>query len=183
MGRILMDEPLRPGEGILHHSEGVDLMPRRHSALRHGSVAGKRHEPGDHSAAVPGYCEGAVFPYSHRLSALPGYAYGQRSGRRQQDHSPPSRRSICPPRAWSSCCPPINKVKRQLNPKLQIDGILLTMVDKPYQLCQGDRRPCCAKPTAAKSRCFGNRDSPIRSGQRKSVPRARAFSPMIPMAR
>ena len=27
MGRILMDEPLRPGEGILHHPEGVDLMP------------------------------------------------------------------------------------------------------------------------------------------------------------
>ena len=26
MGRILMDEPLRPGEGILHHPEGVDLM-------------------------------------------------------------------------------------------------------------------------------------------------------------
>ena len=28
MGRILMDEPLRPGEGILHHPEGVDLMPK-----------------------------------------------------------------------------------------------------------------------------------------------------------
>ena len=27
MGCILMDEPLRPGEGILHHPEGVDLMP------------------------------------------------------------------------------------------------------------------------------------------------------------
>ena len=27
MGRILMDEPLRPGEGILHHPEGVYLMP------------------------------------------------------------------------------------------------------------------------------------------------------------
>ena len=27
MGRILMDEPIRPGEGILHHPEGVDLMP------------------------------------------------------------------------------------------------------------------------------------------------------------
>ena len=27
MGRILMDEPLRPGEGILYHPEGVDLMP------------------------------------------------------------------------------------------------------------------------------------------------------------
>ena len=27
MGRILMDEQLRPGEGVLHHPEGVDLMP------------------------------------------------------------------------------------------------------------------------------------------------------------
>ena len=27
MGHILMDEPLCPGEGILHHPEGVDLMP------------------------------------------------------------------------------------------------------------------------------------------------------------
>ena len=27
MGCILMDEPLRSGEGILHHPEGVDLMP------------------------------------------------------------------------------------------------------------------------------------------------------------
>ena len=27
MGRILMDELLRPGEGILHHPEGVDLVP------------------------------------------------------------------------------------------------------------------------------------------------------------
>ena len=26
MGRILMDEPLRPGEGILHRPEGVDLI-------------------------------------------------------------------------------------------------------------------------------------------------------------
>ena len=27
MGKILMDRPIRPGEGILHHAEGVDLMP------------------------------------------------------------------------------------------------------------------------------------------------------------
>lgn len=26
MGKILMDQPIRPGEGILHHAEGVDLM-------------------------------------------------------------------------------------------------------------------------------------------------------------
>ena len=27
MGEVLMDQPIRPGEGILHHAEGVDLMP------------------------------------------------------------------------------------------------------------------------------------------------------------
>ena len=27
MGKILMDHPIRPGEGILHHAEGVELMP------------------------------------------------------------------------------------------------------------------------------------------------------------
>ena len=27
MGKVLMDQPIVPGEGILHHAEGIDLMP------------------------------------------------------------------------------------------------------------------------------------------------------------
>ena len=27
MTKIIMEEPIEPGEGILHHNEGVDLMP------------------------------------------------------------------------------------------------------------------------------------------------------------
>ena len=27
MGKIMMDQPIRPGEGILYHAEGIDLMP------------------------------------------------------------------------------------------------------------------------------------------------------------
>ena len=27
MGKVLTDQPIAPGEGILHHPEGVDLMP------------------------------------------------------------------------------------------------------------------------------------------------------------
>ena len=27
MGKILTDQPITPGEGILHHPEGIDLMP------------------------------------------------------------------------------------------------------------------------------------------------------------
>ena len=27
LGRIILDEPVSPGEGIIHHAEGIDLMP------------------------------------------------------------------------------------------------------------------------------------------------------------
>ena len=27
MGKVLNDEPISPGEGILHHEEGVDILP------------------------------------------------------------------------------------------------------------------------------------------------------------
>lgn len=27
MGKIISDQPIAPGEGILHHPEGIDLMP------------------------------------------------------------------------------------------------------------------------------------------------------------
>ena len=39
MGRILMDEPIKPDEGHLHHPEGVDLMPADIQLSWHGSVA------------------------------------------------------------------------------------------------------------------------------------------------
>ena len=62
MGKILMDEPLRPGEGILHHPEGVDLMPAD-IQLSGMEVSGECHEPRDHPAAVSGHAQGTVFPY------------------------------------------------------------------------------------------------------------------------
>ena len=27
MGKVLEDKPIQPGEGVLHHAEGVDLIP------------------------------------------------------------------------------------------------------------------------------------------------------------
>ena len=63
MGRILMDEPLRPGEGILHHPEGVDLMPAdiQLSGMEVSLV--NAMSPRDHPAAVSGHAQGTVFPY------------------------------------------------------------------------------------------------------------------------
>ena len=153
MGRILMDEPLRPGEGILHHPEGVDLMPAdiqlsgmevslvnamsRETILRQ-YLDIVRHEPRDRPAAVSGHREGTVFPYPHRLPALPGDAHGQRFGCCGLTVNAlaaagriivPVQAEYLPAKGLEQLLSTINKVKRQLNPKLQIDGILLTMVD------------------------------------------------------
>ncbi len=46
MGRILTDQPVRPGEGILRHPGGCGPDAGGYSAVRHGGVAGKRYEPG-----------------------------------------------------------------------------------------------------------------------------------------
>ena len=35
MGKILMDQPIRPGEGILRHAEGVDLMKADHQSKQY----------------------------------------------------------------------------------------------------------------------------------------------------
>ncbi len=76
----------------------------------------------------------------------------------------------------------VNKVKRQINPKLQIDGILLTMVDSRTNFLPKRSPRSCGRPMAAKSKYSAQR-SPILSGLRKSAPREKAFLPMIPAAR
>ena len=75
----------------------------------------------------------------------------------------------------------VNKVKRQINPKLQIDGILLTMVDSRTNFAK-EISALLRGPMAARSKYSAQRFRTL-SGQRKSVQREKVFSPMIPMAR
>ena len=114
MGRILMDEPLHPGEGILHHPEGVDLMPAdiQLSGMEVSLVNAMSRE-----TILRQYLDTLKGQYSHILiDCQPSL------GMLTVNALAAANRIIVPVQA-------INKVKRQLNPKLQIDGILLTMVD------------------------------------------------------
>ena len=104
MGRILMDEPIRPGEGILHHPEGVDLMPAdiQLSGMEVSLVNAMSRE-----TILRQYLDTLKGQYSHILID-------------------------CQPSLGMltvNALAAANRVKRQINPKLQIDGILLTMVD------------------------------------------------------
>ena len=75
----------------------------------------------------------------------------------------------------------INKVKRQLNPKLQIDGILLTMVDNRTNFAR-EIAALLRETYGSKIKVFGTR-SPTRSGPKRPAPRARVSSPTTPAAR
>ena len=72
MGRILMDEPLHPGEGILHHPEGVDLMPAdiQLSGMEVSLVNAMSRE-----TVLRQYLDSVKGQYSHIIIGSPGYIF------------------------------------------------------------------------------------------------------------
>ncbi len=175
MGKILMDQPIRPGEGILHHAEGVDLMPAdiQLSGMEVSLVNAMSRE-----TVLRQYLDTLKGQYSHILidcqpslgmltvnalaaanriiipvqaEYLPARQYldtlkGQYShilidcqpslGMLTVNALAAANRIIIPVQAeylpakgLEQLLSTVSKVKRQINPKLQIDGILLTMVD------------------------------------------------------
>ena len=162
MGRILMDEPIKPGEGILHHPEGVDLMPAD-IQLSGMEVSLVNAMSRDDSAAVSGHGEGTVFPYPHRLPTLPGNAHGQRAGHRQQDHSP--RPSGVSARQGPGTAA-VHHQQGQAAVKSQAPDRRYSADDggQPHQLCQRDRRPA-AGDLRQQNQGVRHRDSPLGSSQ------------------
>jgi len=152
MGRILMDEPIRPGEGILHHPEGVDLMPAdiQLSGMEVSLVNAMSRE-----TILRQYLDTLKGQYSHILIdcqpslgmltvnalaaanrvIIPVQAeYLPAKGLEQLLQTInrviiPVQAEYLPAKGLEQLLQTINKVRRQINPKLQIDGILLTMVD------------------------------------------------------
>ena len=128
MGRILMDEPLRPGEGILHHSEGVDLMPAdiQLSGMEVSLVNAMSRE-----TILRQYLDTVKGQYSHILiDCQPSLGMLTVNALAAANRIiVPVQAEYLPAKGLEQLLSTINKVKRQLNPKLQIDGILLTMVD------------------------------------------------------
>ena len=180
MGRILMDEPIKPGEGILHHPEGVDLMPAdiQLSGMEVSLVNAMSRE-----TILRQYLDTVKGQYSHILiDCQPSLGMLTVNALAAANRIiVPVQAEYLPAKGLEQLLSTINKVKRQLNPKLQIDGILLTMVTTAPTLPKRSP-PCCGRPTAAKSRCSAPR-FPTRFEPRRSAPRARASSHMTPAAR
>ena len=128
MGKILMDQPIRPGEGILHHAEGVDLMPAdiQLSGMEVSLVNAMSRE-----TILRQYLDTLKGQYSHILiDCQPSLGMLTVNALAAANRVIiPVQAEYLPAKGLEQLLQTVNKVKRQINPKLQIDGILLTMVD------------------------------------------------------
>lgn len=178
MGKVLTDTPILPGEGILHHAEGVDLMPANIelSGMEVSLVNAMSRE-----TILRQYLETVKRQYSHiivdcqpSLGMLTVNALAAANS-----VLVPVQAEYLPAKGLEQLLQTINKVRRQINPKLKIDGILLTMVDSRTNL----RSPlCCGRTTAPRLKSLP-RKSPILSGPRRSAQRGKVFTPMTRRAR
>ena len=128
MGKILLEQPIAPGEGILHHPEGVDLMPANIelSGLEVSLVNAMSRE-----SILRQYLDTVKQNYDFiLLDCMPSLGMLTVNALAAADNVLiPVQAAYLPAKGLEQLLQTINKVRRQINPKLKIEGILLTMVD------------------------------------------------------
>ncbi len=128
MGKVLNEETIVPGEGLLHHDEGVDLMPANIelSGMEVSLVNAMSREK-----VLKQYLDGVKRQYDYvLLDCMPSLGMLTVNALAASDSVLiPVQAQYLPVKGLEQLLQTINKVRRQINPKLKIDGILLTMVD------------------------------------------------------
>ena len=128
MQKVMMEEPVVPGEGILHHQEGVDLMPANIelSGMEVSLVNAMSRE-----TILKQYLDTVKQNYDFiLLDCMPSLGMLTVNALAAADNVLiPVQAAYLPAKGLEQLLQTINKVRRQINPKLRIEGILLTMVD------------------------------------------------------
>ena len=128
MGKVLTDKPIQPGEGILHHAEGVDLIP--------ASIELAGMEVGLVNAMSREKVLKQVLECSKRnydfilLDCTPSLGMLTINALAAADSALiPVQAQYLPAKGLEQLLQTISKVRRQINPRLRIEGILMTMTD------------------------------------------------------
>ena len=128
MGRVLTDQPISPGEGILHHAEGIDLMP---SDIQLSGMEVSLVNAMSRETVLRQYLDTVRRQYTHiLLDCQPSLGMLTVNALAAANRVLiPVQAEYLPVKGLEQLLQTISKVRRQINPKLLIDGILLTMVD------------------------------------------------------
>ncbi len=124
MEKIIAEQPIAPNEGILHHPSGVHLVPANIelSALEVTLVNTMSRE-----TVLRQYLSTVADRYDYALiNALTA----------ADSVIIPVQAQYLPAKGLEQLLRTITRVKRQLNPKLEVDGIVLTMVDSRTTLAR-----------------------------------------------
>ena len=128
MEKIMMEQPIASGEGLLHHPEGVDLMPANImlSGLEVSLVNAMNREK-----ILKQYLDTVRREYDFiLLDCMPSLGMLTVNALAAADQVLiPVQAQYLSAKGLEQLLQTINKVRRQINPKLKIEGILLTMVD------------------------------------------------------
>lgn len=126
--KFLQDKPIQPGEGILHHEEGVDLLPANIalSGFELSLVTEMSRE-----TILRQYLETVKKQYDFILiDCMPSLGMLTVNALAAADNVLiPVQAAYLPAKGLEQLLATISKVRKQINPKLKIEGILLTMVD------------------------------------------------------
>ena len=128
MSKVIMEEQIDPDEGILHHDEGVDLMPANIelSAMEVSLVNIMSRE-----IVLRNYLNEVKDKYDYVLiDCMPSLGMITINALAAADSVIiPVQAHYLPAKGMTQLMKTINKVKRQINPALKVDGVLLTLVD------------------------------------------------------
>lgn len=128
MAKVMQDQPLSPKEGILQHEEGVELVPANItlSGLEVSLVNAMSRE-----TVLKQYLETVKGSYDFiLLDCMPSLGMLTVNALAASDQVLiPVQANYLSAKGLEQLLQTVNKVKRQINPKLRIEGILLTMVD------------------------------------------------------
>ena len=128
MAKAMNDQCIPPGEGILHHVEGVDLIPANIelAGLEEALVNGMNREK-----MLKQVLESAKREYDFiLLDCMPSLGMLTINALAAADAALiPVQAQYLSAKGLEQLLQTIQKVRRQINPKLKIEGILMTMTD------------------------------------------------------
>ena len=128
MGRAIMDEPIRAEEAIMHHSEGVDVLP---ASIELSGMEVSLVNAISRESVLRQVLEELSPRYDHMLiDCMPSLGMLTINALAAANSVIiPVQAQYLPAKGLEQLLQTVAKVRRQLNPRLKIDGILLTMVD------------------------------------------------------
>ena len=128
MQKAMNDQPIQPGEGVMHHAEGVDLIPANIelAGLEVALVNSMNREK-----MLKQVLDGAKREYDYiLLDCMPSLGMLTINALAAADTTLiPVQAQYLSAKGLEQLLQTVGKVRRQINPKLKIEGILLTMTD------------------------------------------------------